>query len=158
MKMRLLSALGCVLVGGVLGLAICTFLSHRGDALACSTEFNFIRNQGRASEVRVNTIAQFYFHKDGTGLTTYKGAASAEGRNMIIDRDIDFNWHRRDDDNVIVLTYTKTWRRHNDNTPDTQWGSFARPTARYYLTLSELSPSVWLIQDRLYPTYICRGE
>ena len=45
MKMRLLSALGCVLVGGVLGLAICTFLSHRGDALACSTEFNFIRNQ-----------------------------------------------------------------------------------------------------------------
>jgi hypothetical protein len=56
------------------------------------------------------------------------------------------------------LSYTKTWRRHNDNTPDAQWGSFANPTARYYLTISELSPSVWLIQDRRYPTYICRGE
>ena len=65
---------------------------------------------------------------------------------------------RRDDDNVIVLSYTKTWRRHNDNTPDEKWGGFARPTARYYLTISELAPAVWLIQDRLYPTYICRGD
>jgi hypothetical protein len=42
---------------------------------------------------------------------------------------VDFTWQQRDDDNVIVLSYTKTWRRHNDNTPDAQWGSFARPHA-----------------------------
>ncbi|MGR7652757.1 hypothetical protein ACU6Z3_27920, partial [Klebsiella aerogenes] len=76
----------------------------------------------------------------------------------IVDRDVDFIWSRREDDKVVVLSYTKTWRRHNDNTPDAQWGSFANPTARYYLTISEVSPSVWLIQDRHYPTYICRGD
>ena len=108
--------------------------------------------------MKVNAVAQFYFHRNGTGLTTYKGAAKAEGRSLIVDRDVDFTWERRDDDKVIVLSYTKTWRRHNDNTPDAQWGSFAWPTARYYLTISELSPSVWLIQDRRYPTYICRGD
>ena len=105
-----------------------------------------------------SAVAQFYFHRNGTGLTTYKGAAKAEGKSLIVDRDVDFTWERRDDDKVIVLSYTKTWRRHNDNTPDAQWGSFASPTARYYLTISELSPSVWLIQDRRYPTYICRGD
>ena len=158
MRISLLSGMSIAIVGGVLGLGICTYIANRGDQLACSTEFNFIRNQGRASEVQVNTVAQFYFHRDGTGLTSYKGAAMTEGRNMIIDRDVDFSWQRRKDDNVVVLTYSKTWRRHNDNTPDEVWGSFARPTARYYLTISGLSPSVWLIQDRLYPTYICRGE
>ena len=108
--------------------------------------------------MKVNAVAQFYFHRNGTGLTTYKGAAKAEGKSLIVDRDVDFTWERRDDDKVIVLSYTKTWRRHNDNTPDAQWGSFASPTARYYLTIAELSPSVWLIQDRRYPTYICRGD
>lgn len=34
-------------------------------------------------------------------------------------------------------------------------GSFANPTARYYLTISEVSPSV-ADPDRHYPTYICR--
>ncbi|KSX61502.1 hypothetical protein APT89_15220 [Enterobacter sp. 50588862] len=38
-----------------------------GGALACSTEFNFKRNEGKANEVQVNTVAQFYFHRDGTG-------------------------------------------------------------------------------------------
>ena len=70
---------------------------------------------------------------------------------MIVDRDVDFVWSRREDDKVVVLSYTKTWRRHNDNTPDAQWGSFANPTARYYLTISEVSPSVWLIQTDIIP-------
>ena len=38
-----------------------------GGALACSTEFNFTRNEVKANEVQVNTVAQFYFHRDGTG-------------------------------------------------------------------------------------------
>ncbi|MBB1199847.1 hypothetical protein EGM70_05985 [Enterobacteriaceae bacterium 89] len=158
MKITLYTGLACALLGGAVGLGICAYSDQRGEQLACSTEFNFTRNKGRASEVKVNTIAQFYFRRNGTGLTAYKGAAATEGRNMIIDRDVDFSWERRQDDNVVVLTYTKTWRRHNDNTPDEIWGSFASPTARYYLTISELSPEVWLIQDRRYPTYICRGQ
>lgn len=158
MKIKFLAGLGGALVGGALAVFYYSGGAFKRDVLACSTEFNFTRNEGRASEVKVNTVAQFYFHRDGTGLTTYKGAARAGVQNLIVDRDVEFTWKQRDDDKVIVLSYTKTWRRHNDNTPDTQWGSFASPTARYYLRISELSPSVWLIQDRHYPTYICRGE
>ena len=158
MKNRLLFGLGGAVVGGAFALFIYTGGAYKRDALACSTELSFTRNQGKANEVKVNAVAQFYLHRNGTGLTTYKGAAKAEGKSLIVDRDVDFTWERRDDDKVIVLSYTKTWRRHNDNTPDAQWGSFASPTARYYLTISELSPSVWLIQDRRYPTYICRGD
>ena len=158
MKIKLLFGLGGAVVGSALALFYYSGCAVKKDVLACSTEFNFTRNEGKASEVKVNTVAQFYFHRDGTGLTTYKGAARAGGQCLIVDRDVDFTWQQRDDDNVIVLSYTKTWRRHNDNTPDAQWGSFANPTARYYLTISELSPSVWLIQDRRYPTYICRGD
>ena len=158
MKIRLLFGLGGALVGGALALFYYCGATGKSDVLACSTEFNFTRNEGKASEVKVNALAQFYFHRDGTGLTTYKGAARAGGQNFIVDRDVDFTWEQRDDDNVIVLTYTKTWLRHNDNTPNAQWGSFAYPTSRYYLTISELSPAVWLIQDRRYPTYICRGK
>lgn len=158
MKIKLLFGVGGVLVGCSLAFFYFSGSVGKKDVLACSTEFNFTRNEGKPSEVKVNTVAQFYFHRDGTGLTTYKGAASAGGQCLIVDRDVDFTWQQRDDDNVIVLSYTKTWRRHNDNTPDAQWGSFANPTARYYLTISELAPSVWLIQDRRYPTYICRGE
>ena len=158
MKIKLLFGLGGALAGGALALLFYSGGIGKRDALACSTEFNFTRNEGRASEVRVNAVAQFFFHRNGTGLTSYKGAAMAGGRSLIVDRDVDFTWTLREEDNVIVLNYTKTWRRHNDNTPDAQWGSFAWPTARYYLTISELSPSVWLIQDRRYPTYICRGD
>lgn len=158
MKIKLLFGLGGALAGGALALFYFSGFAGKKDALACGTEFNFTRNEGKASEVKVNAVAQFYFHRDGTGFTTYKGAARAGGQNLIVDRDVDFTWAQRDDDKVIVLSYTKTWRRHNDNTPDEQWGSFAYPTARYYLTISELAPSVWLIQDRRYPTYICRGE
>ncbi|HCR1073657.1 TPA: hypothetical protein OMU12_001019 [Enterobacter cloacae] len=158
MKIKFLAGLGGALVGGALAVFYYSGGAFKRDVLVCSTEFNFTRNEGRTSEVKVNTVAQFYFHRDGTGLTTYKGAARAGGQNLIVDRDVEFTWKQRDDDKVIVLSYTKTWRRHNDNTPDTQWGSFASPTARYYLRISELSPSVWLIQDRHYPTYICRGE
>ncbi|HHK9551243.1 hypothetical protein VB265_05035 [Enterobacter sichuanensis] len=158
MKIKLIFGAGGILVGSALAFFYYSGGVFKKDMLACSTEFNFTRNEGKASEVKVNTVAQFYFHRDGTGVTTYKGAAKAGGQSLIVDRDVDFTWGQRDDDNVIVLNYTKTWRRHNDNTPDAQWGSFASPTARYYLTISELSPSVWLIQDRHYPTYICRGE
>ena len=158
MKIKLLFGLGGALVGSALALFYYSGCVFKKDVLACSTEFNFTRNEGKASEVKVNTRAQFYFHRDVTGVTTYKGAARADGQNMIVVRDVDFTWQQRDDVKVIVLSYTETWRRHNDNTPDAQWGSFASPTARYYLTISELSPSVWLIQDRRYPTYICRGE
>jgi len=161
MKVKHLFGLGGALVGGALvggGLALFYYsgFMFKQDVLACSTEFNFVRNEGKKNEVMINTVGQFYFHRDGTGLTTYKGAAKAEGKIMIVDRDVNFTWEQRDDDNVIVLTYTKSLRRYNDNTPDDKWGNFAKPTARYYLTLTELSPSVWLIQDRYYPTYICR--
>lgn len=118
MKNRLLFGLGGAVVGGAFALFIYTGGAYKRDALACSTEFNFTRNQGKANEVKVNAVAQFYFHRNGTGLTTYKGAAKAEGKSLIVDRDVDFTWERRDDDKVIVLSYTKTWRRHNDNTPD----------------------------------------
>ncbi|VEB99016.1 Uncharacterised protein [Cedecea lapagei] len=158
MKIKLLFGLGGVLAGGALAFFLFSSEVGKRNALACSTEYSFTRNEGEASEVRVNTIAQFYFHRDGTGLITHKGAAKAEGRNLIVDRDIDFTWEQRDDDKVIVLSYGKTWRRYNDNTPDAQWGGFALPGVRYYITISELSPSVWLIKDRLYPAYICRGN
>ena len=82
--------------------------AFKRDVLVCSTEFNFTRNEGRTSEVKMNTVAQFYFHRDGTGLTTYKGAARAGGQNLIVDRDVEFTWKQRDDDKVIVLSYTKT--------------------------------------------------
>ena len=130
MKIKLIFGLSGVLVGGAIALFYYSGGLGKKDVLACSTEFNFTRNEGKASEVKVNTFAQFYFHQDGTGLTTYKGAARAGGQCLIVDRDVDFTWEQRKDDNVIVLSYTKTWRRHNDNTPDAQWGSFAYPTAR----------------------------
>lgn len=122
MKIKLLFGLGGAVVGSALALFYYSGCAVKKDVLACSTEFNFTRNEGKASEVKVNAVAQFYFHRDGTGLTTYKGAARAGGQNLIVDRDVDFTWQQRDDDNVIVLSYTKTWRRHNDNTPDAQWG------------------------------------
>lgn len=158
MKNKLLYGVCGTLVGGALATYFYPSWSRSHDVIACTTEFNFTRNQGKESEVRVNAVAQFYFHRNGTGLTTYKGAAKAGGRDMIIDRDMNFTWTPKEDNNVIVLTYTKTWRRHNDDTPDAQWGSFAHADARYYLTIAEVAPSVWLIQDRLYPTYLCRGN
>jgi hypothetical protein len=106
MKIKLLFGLGGAIVGGAVALFIYTGGAYKRDALACSTEFNFTRNEGKPNEVKVNTVAQFYFHRNGTGLTTYKGAARAEGRNLIVDRDVDFTWERRDDDKVIVLSYT----------------------------------------------------
>lgn len=86
MKNRLLFGLGGAVVGGAFALFIYTGGAYKRDALACSTEFNFTRNQGKANEVKVNAVAQFYFHRNGTGLTTYKGAAKAEGKSLIVDR------------------------------------------------------------------------
>ncbi len=80
MKIRLLFGLGGAVVGGALALFYYCGAVGKSDVLACSTEFNFTRNEGKTSEVKVNTIAQFYFHRDGTGLTTYKGAARAGGK------------------------------------------------------------------------------
>lgn len=158
MKVNLFIVLVIFLLGEALVLFYFYGDAGKRDVLTCNTEFNFTRNEGKDSEVQVNATAQFFFHRDGTGLTSYKGAVKSKGQNMFVDRDVDFIWQRRDDDNVIVLSYTKIRYRYNDNTPDAQWGSFANPTARYYLTISELSPSVWLIEDRHYPTYICRGD
>ncbi|SAD37131.1 Uncharacterised protein [Enterobacter cloacae] len=146
------------MIGSLMVVAFSPSQNDTQDVLACTTEFNFTRNEGKPSEVKVNAIAQFYVRADGTGLTTYKGASRIKGKEMIVDRDVNFTWERRTNDHVIMLTYKNTLRRHNDNTPDALWGSFARPGARYYITLSKLSSSVWMIQDRLYPTYICRED
>lgn len=67
MKMRLLFAAGGALVGGALALFIYSGGLYKRDTLACSTEFYFTRNEGKANENRVNTVAQFYFHRDRTG-------------------------------------------------------------------------------------------
>ncbi len=77
MKIKLIGGLSIFLLGGALALYYCSTGVGKQDVLACSTVFNFTRNEGKASEVRVNTVAQFYFHRDGTGLTAYKGAARA---------------------------------------------------------------------------------
>ncbi|HGM6825104.1 TPA: hypothetical protein ACKP65_003666 [Serratia marcescens] len=153
----LLIAGGLVTVG-LLVTCLSRTSAEKRDMLACTTEFIFTRNTGKASEVRVNVITQFYFHHDGTGITTYKGAASSQGQAMLVDRDVNFTWKPRSDAGIIELTYTKTVRRHNDNTPGNVWGDFARSGARYYLTIAEVAPSLWLIQDRKYPTYLCREE
>lgn len=158
MKNKVLFGVGGVIVGTVLAVFFYPVENNKRDILACTTDFNFTRNRGESNEVKVNTIAQIYFYQDGTGLTTYKGAAASKGNNMIVDRDVDFTWERRENDDVVLLTYKNTLRRHNDNTPDVQWGCFARPGARYFLTISKLSPAVWLIQDRRYPVFICRGD
>ncbi|WP_312284216.1 hypothetical protein [Yokenella regensburgei] len=158
MKIKLLFGLGGVVLGSALAIYFSHSWSRKQDVLACTTEFNFTRNQGKTSEVRVNTVAQFYFHRNGTGVTTYKGATSSRGQPMMIDRDVNFVWKPLSDAGAMTLTYTQTTRRHNDNTPDGVWGSFAQSGARYYLTISQVAPAVWLIQDRFYPTYICRGE
>lgn len=158
MKIKLLFSLGGAVVGSLMVVAFSPSDSDTQDVLVCTTDLNFTRNEGRPSEVKVNAIAQFYVHGDGTGITTYKGMSMAKGAEMIVDRDVNFTWDRRRNDHIIMLTYKNTLRRHNDNTPDALWGNFARPGARYYITLSKLSSSVWMIQDRLYPTYICRGE
>ncbi|AXX20977.1 hypothetical protein FKD06_22665 [Serratia sp. SRS-8-S-2018] len=152
-----------LIVSGVVTVGLlATFLSHtrteKQDMLACTTKFIFTRNAGKVSEVKVNVMTQFYFHRDGTGITTYKGAASTRELATMVDRDVNFTWRPRNDAGIIELTYTKTLRRHNDNTPDNVWGDFARRGTRYYLTISEVAPSVWLIQDRKYPTYLCREE
>ncbi|WP_193138580.1 hypothetical protein [Klebsiella aerogenes] len=158
MKNKVFFGLGGAVIGTVFAVFFFPVESNKRDILACTTEFNFTRNMGESSEVKVSAIAQFYFYQDGTGLTTYKGAAASKDHDMIVDRDVDFTWERQANDNLMVLTYKNTLRRHNDNTPDMQWGCFARPGARYFLTISELSPAVWLIQDRRYPIFICRGD
>lgn len=152
-----LTAVAIISLAGLSYAAYDAFVAPR-DKLACTTEFHLYRNQGKASEVRVNTIAQFWFHNDGTGMTTYKGAATAAERNLIIDRDVTFTWQNSQDDGGIDLIYVRTWRRHNDNTPDVIWGSFAKPGVRYYLTLEEMKPGTWLMTDRIYPTYLCRTD
>ena len=45
MKMRLLFAAGGALAGGALALFIYSGGIYKRDALACSTEFNFTRNE-----------------------------------------------------------------------------------------------------------------
>ena len=49
MKNRLLFGLGGAVVGGAFALFIYTGGAYKRDALACSTEFNFTRNQGKAN-------------------------------------------------------------------------------------------------------------
>ncbi|MGK8675549.1 hypothetical protein [Serratia marcescens] len=158
MRIRILLITGGILAVGLLATYLSRTKAVKRDMLACTTEFIFTRNAGKASEVRVNVITQFYFHRDGTGITTYKGAASSQGQAMMVDRDVNFTWKPRSDAGIIELTYTKTVRRHNDNTPGDVWGDFARSGAQYYLTIAEVAPSIWLIQDRKYPTYLCREE
>ena len=52
MKIKLLFGLGGAIVGGALAFFIYTGGAYKRDALACSTEFNFTRNEGKANEVR----------------------------------------------------------------------------------------------------------
>lgn len=158
MRIRTLLIAGGVVAVGLLATFIPYIWAEKRDMLNCTTEFIFTRNAGKASEVGVNVMTQFYFHRDGTGITTYKGAATTGGQAMMVDRDVNFTWKPRNDAGIIALTYTKTIRRHNDNTPDSVWGDFAQIGARYYLTITEVAPSVWLIKDRKYPTYLCREE
>ncbi|MBN5310973.1 hypothetical protein JY476_09820 [Serratia marcescens] len=158
MRIRILLIAGGVVAVGLLATYLSRTKTEQRDMLACTTTFIFTRNAGKASEVRVNVLTQFYFHRDGTGITTYKGGASIREQAMMVDRDVNFTWKPHSDTGIIELTYTDTVRRHNDNTPGSVWGDFARSGTRYYLTISEVAPSVWLIQDRKYPTYLCREE
>ena len=79
MKIKLLFGLGGALVGSALALFYYSGCVFKKDVLACSTEFNFTRNEGKASEVKVNTVAQVYFYRDVTGVTTYQGLTGKIG-------------------------------------------------------------------------------
>lgn len=137
MKIKILFGLGGVVIGSLIVVALYPSNRTTQDVLACTTEFNFTRNEGKPNEVKVNAIAQFYIRQDGTGLTTYKGASKAKGTEMIVDRDVNFTWERRKNDHVIMLTYKNTLRRHNDNTPDSLWGVLrARVHATTLLSLN----------------------
>lgn len=61
MKNKLLFGLGGAVIGGAFALFIYTGGAYKRDALACSTEFNFTRNEGKANEVKVNAVPSSIF-------------------------------------------------------------------------------------------------
>ncbi|MEI9578401.1 hypothetical protein [Enterobacter asburiae] len=56
MKIKLLFGVGGVLVGCSLAFFYFSGSVGKKDVLACSTEFNFTRNEGKPSEVKVNRL------------------------------------------------------------------------------------------------------
>ena len=143
-------------IAGVLSIYFYYPVAERKTIFSCTTELTLVRNYGMESTVKVNVVSQFYFYNNKTGVTSYKGAAETQGKSTLVDRDVNYIWEEINSTNVIRLTYKDTMRRHNDNVPDEVWGDFARPGTSYYITLTEVAPTIWLIQDRKYPTYLCK--
>lgn len=150
MKIKILFGLGGVVIGSLIVVAFYPSNRTTQDA-GMHHRINLPEMREKPNEVKVNAIAQFYIRQDGTGLTTIR--VHQRKTEMIVDRDVNFTWERRND-HVIMLTYKNTLRWHNDNTPDALWGALRARTLLHY----SLTSLCVFIQDRLYPTYICRED
>lgn len=79
MKIKLIGGPSIFLLGGALALYYCSTGVGKRDVLACSTVFNLRATKVRPVKCEL-AVAQFYFHRDGTGLTAYKGPPGAMAR------------------------------------------------------------------------------
>ncbi|RTP97274.1 hypothetical protein EKN38_22285 [Enterobacter sp. WCHEn045836] len=125
---------------------------QRRLVLSCSFDISFYDSEND-TDLKKNT--HLYYYSDGTGFRTEKGLVDQNNIRYYIDRDIHFTYADKDRDGTFTLEYTQVYKREHDNLPKDVWGTGSTPGTKFYFSLSEIAPELYLFRERGTPVMIC---
>lgn len=118
----------------------------------CSSSVHVI---DRTNSTSVDKINHLFYYPNGTGLRTERGTIDIKSKRYFLDRDIHFKYINLDHNGIISVEFTKLYKRPHDNAPDNIWGAESQPGTKYYFTINEIGPGIYLFNERDNPVTIC---
>lgn len=129
--------------------------NHNRLLLSCNFDVH-VHDQTNA--VRLDKNTHLFYYSSGNGFRTEKGIIDINKDRYYLDRDIHFVFDDSDQDGTMTLEYTRRDKRANDNAPDNTWGAESLPGTKYYFSVSEIVPGIYLFRERGQPITICSSH
>lgn len=104
----------------------------------------------------VHADIQRFMYSDNSGLTTFRGILSLNGKKYVISRDWHFNLNDDDNDGIMTLTSLGVEKKPNDTVPDeAMWNQIYASGVNYYPAILKTKNEDFIFTDRGVPLYVC---
>ncbi|ELY3855936.1 hypothetical protein AB6H27_12910 [Providencia huaxiensis] len=129
---------------------------HKDLILACDNFNVFIYDNSNLMHLKKNI--HLYLYADNSGLRTEKGIIDNEktGDRYFLDRDIILRHTEKR--KIVIFEHQKLIKRPHDNAPDGIWGAEYTPEIMQHITITEISPDLFLFKERSSPIAICHSH
>lgn len=122
---------------------------NKRQVMVCNYDTTIrVESQNVVIQEKVNA----FYYADNTGFRKEFGTASVQGKTYRISREVNFEYHDADNDDMYTIKYTNIVKGPIDNTPDELWGKYK---GNSYYSFYRLNNELMLITESGRPVVIC---